>query len=377
MTGPLPRILVLTILLMSMGLPPCQAQDVPIEEAGLEWQLLGRSVARIHSPRHVGTGFLISNECMLTSARVVEGTPIDRIEIYFSDPLNGAAVAGSEKSPILFDRWRALSVEYISLEGCAPGAIIRVAPKAGLYAGEEYGYLGARLEEPMPGEPAHAIAFAANGHKTYVHADALYDAEVGLTDTGGPLSFCFRADAYDSGDGAPILGDGGCLIGIQCASNPGQAWAVNINSLRQAMPDGGCPLETCQLEVEQEYHFGSLGDVPQGMAGVNGAHGADNQPRVANQSPRRTYAGHYLRGLPDRGVAPFDYPDVPPGQRDIDPPTPPESHDSPTSPDPCDPQTPPDPRDPTPRVPEPGALLLLLCGAAIFGRGRMRKGGAA
>ena len=86
-------------ILLQIGLPLSWADAAPVSEAGLEWQLLGRGVARVQTPAGIGTGFLISNSCLLTSARLMEGVQVDQVEIYFSDPLE-------DEPPVFGERCR-------------------------------------------------------------------------------------------------------------------------------------------------------------------------------------------------------------------------------------------------------------------------------
>ena len=339
----------------------------PIADVGLEWRLLSQSVARVQTPARVGTGFLISNDFLVTSAAVVEGIPFDRINVIFSD---GSASTDRDdflKTLSTGDCWRVISVAIVPLDACANAAVLKLEPKAGVTAGELYGYLGARPDDPMPGEPANIIAFSVLGAKTYTHADALLDAEAGVCHTGGPLGFAYPSETPATGDGAPVLDDGGCLIGLQCASGNRQAMAININHLRRMMPDNGCQLETCMLPVEYEYQFDSISGTMKTAGGIPTPLPRYDDPHVM-QPYIPSYGASSLEGPPRRYVPPYDYPDYPPGYREVPPPQSPDTPEP--APDPRKPQPPDDPNNP---VPEPGTLLLLV-GAGILAARHFRRG---
>jgi hypothetical protein len=364
------RFLVACLSIFSVGAAFADS-TVPITEAGMEWQLLSRAVARVQTPARVGTGFLIANDFLVTSAAVVEGVPLDRINIVFADGVNRTGERDVAAQLSSDDSWRALSMVIVPLDACANAAVLRLAPKAGVTAGELFGYLGARADDPLAGEPAHIIAVTNHGKKSYMRADALLAAEGGVCHPGGPLSFAYQSETPATGDGAPVLDDGGCLIGLQCASGGRQALAININHLRKMMPDNGCQLETCMLGVEYEYHFDVISGTTKDIGGVTAALPRHDEPRVM-QSSTPSYDASSLEGLHGRGIPPFDYPDHPPGYREVPPPVSPDP--PPHSPDPYDPRRPEPPDDPNHPVPEPGTILLLV-GAGIVGVRYLRRGG--
>ena len=348
-------------VLLCLGLAGTTLGDstVPLKEAGTEWQLLGRAVGRVQTPLRTGTGFLIANDYLVTSAGVVEGNTPDNIYVIFTDASDitvgeaptAAGLGGG-------DTWRVLSVAYVPLEGCANAAVLRLAPKKGLIAGELYGYLGARADDPIAGESAHVIAVTSTGGLTYSRADALMNAESGVCSGGGMLTFAYPTDQTTTGDGAPVLDDGGCLIGLQCASGARQALAININHLRQMMPDGGCSLETCMLEIEHEYHFDSISGTMNEVGGLTPAWPHGEVPRFYSGGGGMSDTSS-APGVPRGWTPPFDYPDPPAGREQLPPPErpTPQTPDQPTSPDPPD-----DPRKP---VPEPTTFLLLVGAAAV------------
>lgn len=355
------------ILAVSAWMPAASGQSaVPLNQAGMEWRLLGRAVARIQTATATGTGFLISNDFLVTSASIVEGLLPEQIYVVFShnanQQTNSETQAGQDG-----EFWRVSSILYVPLEGCANAAVLRLHPKRGVTAGELYGYFGARADDPLAGEPAHIIAVESASGLLYTRTDGLLDADTGVCRSGGMLSFAYPTEMPVTSDGAPVLDDAGCLIGMQCASGNHQALAVNINHLRRMMPDNGCPLETCMLGVEHEYHFDTVGGVLKEVGGLAVAQLRSDDPRLGYFS-ERSYGTSSLDGPPRYSLPPYDYPDVPPGYRDVPPPVGP---DLPT-PNPHDPRKPPPPDDPNTPVPEP-ATLLLLAGALLAGRSWLRQ----
>lgn len=371
MNKPMLRLLASMCLLSVVSTPVFGETTVPIEKAGMEWQLLSRTVACVQTPARVGTGFLIANEYLVTSATVVGGEPFERIRVAFGNPPRGEDSPDALSAIFTDDVWRVLSVAIVPLDGCSNAAVLRLAPKAGMYAGELYGHLGARPGDPLSGEPGHVLAVAADGSKSYTYAGALLDAESGVCHTGGPLCFAYESDSPESGDGAPVLDDGGCLIGMQCASGLRQALAININHLRRMMPDNGCPLETCMLGVEYEYQFDSISGTLKTVGGAAAALPREDEPRIVQYSPPGG-GGSSLGGSSGYVPPEFDYPDHPPGYRELPPPVSPD--DPEPSPDPHHPHRPTPPSDPNNPVPEPGTMLLLL-GAAVMGGSCLRRRG--
>ena len=219
----------------------------------------------------------------------------------------------------------------------------------------------------MPGEPVYVIAYAPDARKVYERADAIYASAAGQLNSGGPLSFHYQLSGMIHGDGAPVFGEGGCLVGLQCVSGQGQATAVSINYLRQVMPEGGCPLETCDLAVEFEYNLEGFGGTPKR---IGGGYSALGSPGYSGEGGGGSgSSGGSVNGLRGRHPGEFDYPDLPPGYREpnplpprADPPAKPQP-----SPDPPDEPEPPDPPRPNP-TPEPGSLALLLVGLMLVGR---------
>ena len=341
------------------------ADAVPVSDAGLEWQLLGRGVARVQTPAGIGTGFLISNSCMLTSARLMEDVQADQIEIFFTDPLaDEPTVSGNVTAPPAQDRWRAISIALAPIDACESCAVLQLAPKAGLLPGETYGFLGARKEDPLPGEPVYIISYAPDARKIYERADAIYASAAGKLSTGGPLSFHYQLGEEMQGDGAPVFGEGGCLVGLQCMSGHGQATAVSINYLRQVMPEGGCPLEVCNLAVEFEYNLEGFGGTPKRLGGGYSARGSDGY--FGGGGGGGGSNGGAISGLRGRNPGRFDYPDQPPGYREPNPLPPRANPPEEPRPAPAPPDEPDPPRpDPTP---EPTSLTLLLVGLMLAGR---------
>jgi hypothetical protein len=367
----------------------------------LEWKLLGRSVAKVSTPLGDGTGFLIGPEWLVTSSRLVLGVAPEKVRMFFRDPLADPRTGNTGE-----DAWQGSYVSLALVDAGLGFAYVRIAPKGGLYAGESYGYIGARKDPPRSGESVHVIGVAPGGAKTYSRDEHIFSLDYDHGTGHSVGSFSHRAPAGDS-IGAPVFDDSGCLLGIQALCNGGTSSVITVAYLRElTQPDAGA-IELCHgpLDTREYSRLGMGGDgemrlpgsgdgggggLPFGGGGGGG--GGAGGPDLGPSGGFRFDPPEFLETGQSIPAAPSE-PRVFPPQTDtlpvrpptpkrqlfpIDPPgSPSDDNDLPFSPPPMSP--PPDgpPSDPPPGgppgdppIPEPASLLLLGLGTLSLLRRR-------
>src|SRR5262249_2716207 len=185
LVGPILLALVFAVALA----PPCSAQarldpypsvtvgtdnSTAIKNAPPAWYNIGRPVARVDTPRECGSGFLISDDCFLTCAHVVSGQTAADVKLWFDyedktspyENHRGCATDpdGACSTP---DIWTATSVTILSPAESLDCALIKVAPKNGMTAGQVYGKVTVNFREPVKDEQVYVIGHPGGGCKEW------------------------------------------------------------------------------------------------------------------------------------------------------------------------------------------------------------------
>jgi len=354
-------------LTAASGLAENPTRDaMPIFDAPVDVQLLGRSVAAVRSPCGAATGFLVCEDTLLTAPDVVAGVAPDEIAVWFDEW--GAAQPRR-------DAWPVREVVLLPADGKPQCALLSLAPRAGAPAGKLYGYLGIRRDDPDAGEPLRVLAYDENGREKSVSRDHLLPRSVDATllEAGGIFD---RAGGAPR-PGAPLLDGGGCVVAIDVGTH-----AISGNQLRAWMPASGSALCECQLPIEANDWYDQGGGR---MSAAAGGGGGRITPLIGLTS-RRGGGGPAAASIP--GSRPIGEPDLTrtadqsvfnsadplpeptPGEPLLEPPArdrdqPPDRARRPKNKTPGDDED--DPRhDPPRQIPEPGTAIMLGLGALAF-----------
>lgn len=342
---------------------PAPPAPAAILDADVDLQLLGRSVAAIRTPRGVSTGFLVCGDALLTAPDAVTGISPDEIAVWFDE-------WGSAQPKR--DSWPVREVILLPTDGRPYCAMLMLESRAGAGAGELYGFLGVRRDDPSPGEPLRVLFYEENGREKFWARDHLVlrgSHPSQLTPSG-----LFDRVSCDRRPGAPLLDNGGCVVAIDTGEQ-----SISVNQLREWMPSGGSALCECQLPIEANDWYDQGGGrsslvVPSGggqhvepPVGISGRRGGGGAPRELSLGTLHAEPPD-IRRTADHSV--FESVDPLPEPNPEEPIlkiVPPESRDP--APDRGPRRRPPteendDPRYDPPRViPEPGTAALLGFGA--------------